>query len=467
MDRTNKISWDKKANIALAAALAIMFYMYLIRYSGNLSAMYNIKRAVVVSFFFFVPVLAVPLYFIIRRKVSCPVTVAFLAIVTGAAMMVRFALLDYISPDYEGFLAGWIAQIKQAPGLSGWAKPIGDYNMPYLYLLTVIAKFPSVPLYMIKIISILFDVVLAYYVMKLASLKTSSLNAQTAVFVLTLFIPTFFINSAYWAQCDGIYAAFAAAFIYYALSGKGSLAVIFSALAFSFKLQTIFILPIMLIFLLIKKVNLRQLIYFPVTFVALLLPAIFAGKPVKDTVSIYINQTEAYRRLSLKAPSVFQFFYHYDVADDRTVTESCLVQFDMFNTVGIMLAGAAVLVLLYFLWTYRARINNEIIIVSSFLLTIGIPYLLPRMHERYFYLAEVFALAVFAFDRRCWYVPFVTTFVSFCAYSSFIFADTDILPYFRVLSLLYLIIIAVEVKHLYTLVKVRGDSAPILKQETL
>ena len=453
MDTTNKIVWDKKSNTALVIALGVMYYLYLINYSINsLDYIYNIKRAVVVSFFFFALTILPPLFLIYRRKVSCPVTIGFVTIAVGAAMMVRFALLDYMSADFIGFLDGWIGELRRAPGLSGWAKPIGDYNMPYLYLLTIIAKFPSVPLYMIKIMSIVFDVTLAYYLTKIASLKTRSINAQIAVFILTLFVPTFIINSAYWAQCDGIYSTFIAAFVYYALTGKSKLSVVCAAIAFSFKLQTVFILPLLIIFVIIKKVRLRDLFIFPATFVALLLPAIFAGKPIADTVSIYIKQTEAYRRLSLKAPNIYQFFYEFTVAEDKTVTETCLVEFEPFNTAGIMLAGAAVLVLLYFLWSNRDHLNNEILIVSAFIFTIGIPYLLPRMHERYFYPAEVFALAVFFFDRKRWFVPFATTFVSFCAYSSFVFSDTQILGSFRLLALTYLVLIFIEVRHLFGLV---------------
>ena len=53
---------------------------------------------------------------------------------------------------------------------------------------------------LIKGLSCLFDVLLAYYVMKIVMFGVEDRRLQMASFVLTLAAPTVMINSAQWSQ---------------------------------------------------------------------------------------------------------------------------------------------------------------------------------------------------------------------------------------------------------------------------
>ena len=51
--------------------------------------------------------------------------------------------------------------MRLLPGVEPITTPIGDYNMPYLYYLFFISRTNLYDLYMIKILSVVFDFVLA------------------------------------------------------------------------------------------------------------------------------------------------------------------------------------------------------------------------------------------------------------------------------------------------------------------
>ena len=94
------------------------------------------------------------------------------------------------------------------------------YNIPYLYFLCLFSYLPIRDLYLIKLLSILFDVLLAWAAMKLVGRATQNPLMRAGCFLAVLFWPTVFLNGALWAQCDSIYVAFALLGIWLALEDK-------------------------------------------------------------------------------------------------------------------------------------------------------------------------------------------------------------------------------------------------------
>ena len=64
-------------------------------------------------------------------------------------------------------------------------------------------------LYLIKLLSIFFDVLLAWGGMRLVSRLTDSPLRRIGCFFTILLLPTVFLNGAVWGQCDSIYVALA------------------------------------------------------------------------------------------------------------------------------------------------------------------------------------------------------------------------------------------------------------------
>lgn len=341
--------------------------------------------------------------FFFQKERQDLISLCFIMAVLAGLFALRFALLPYVSRDYQVFLSDWVEQIRQAPGLSALSQDIGDYNMPYLYILFAIAKLSHQDLFYIKLFSIAFDAVAAFFAMRLVSLRTGRQGVHFAAFAAVLIAPTVVFNGAYWGQCDVVFTALGLGSLYFGLKEKSRLSYLFLALAFSFKLQTVFFFPAFLVLLLLRKVRLRDAWVFPVTFAGVLVPALLAGKPLLDTVSIYGEQTASYPYLVLNTPSIY-----------RLVGEQ--VDFYSFDFLGIFLAGTVCALFLYYIYEKRACIDTGKFVELSFLFALVMPYLLPRMHDRYFFVADVLSIVYFFYRKEKWYVPLVVLFSSYCGY---------------------------------------------------
>ncbi len=370
------------------------------------------------------------------------ISLLFLAAATAALLYLRLSMLGYRSGDYNSFLNPWIEQMKALSVKEALCEKIGDYNMPYLYFLLIVSRLKGFSLIHIKWLSCLFDFVGAYFVMKIVGLKSKSVVARYFSFIIAAALPTVFLNSAYWGQCDSIVCAFSVMSLYFALCGKGVGSVVSYALAFSIKLQAIFVLPALIVCFIVKKIKPWTAALFPSTFFATLLPALLAGRSFWDCVRIYFDQTEQYPRLTLNAPTLWQLLGNFN--------------FDYFSSVGVMLGGIAAISLIYISYKYKNGIDNAAIIEIFFISALLIPFLLPRMHERYFYIADILSLLIFFNDKKKWYVPLVTVFASLNAYLAYLSGNTLVPQSWAALGLLVIIILSVK----NLLERIKGDETP-------
>ncbi len=302
----------------------------------------------------------------------------------GAAMLVRALCLDYASGDYNTFLCHWYDYFKTNGGIEAIAGSVGDYNVPYLYFIAAISYLSVPDLYLYKLFSILWDVLLAWgclrLVRSLVRERQGSMAPLTA-FSAALLLPTVVLNGAYWGQCDAIYGALCVHAAALVLEGKNKRSVALMGAAFAFKLQAVFVLPLWGMLWLAKKVKFRELWVFPLAYLAMIAPAMALGKPLADIVGVYLKQMGEYPRLALNAPSAYQFVPYYAQVDGELAARA-----------GILAAGALVLVLLGLGLWLGDRLDRGTAMAAAVVLCIGVPFLLPHMHERYFFLADVFTL---------------------------------------------------------------------------
>ena len=201
-----------------------------------------------------------------------------LGLTVGAALALRWWLLPVVSGDYRAFLAPWYAHLAAAGGLPGLADTFSNYNTPYLALLAVLTYLPVEPLVAIKALSVVFDLVLAGFAYAVvATLRPGARWLPVLAVGVVLLLPTVTLNGAAWAQCDSIYAAFGLPSVYFLLRRRPWAASAMFGLAFAFKLQAIFLLPVLVAVLIVNRHRLRSLLAAPVAFLAALLPALLAG----------------------------------------------------------------------------------------------------------------------------------------------------------------------------------------------
>ncbi|MEF9971365.1 MAG: conjugal transfer protein TraL, partial [Oscillospiraceae bacterium] len=244
-------------------------------------------------------------------KNSRNLLIAILAL--ALAFAARAWFLDYASGDYDTFLVHWVDYYRTNGGFAGLANSLGNYNIPYLYFLALFSYLPINDLYLIKLLSIAFDIILAFSMMKLTGVFTRSVTKRLAAFLITLLLPTVVLNGAMWGQCDSIYVAFALLSLWLVLSDRPKLSMVFMALSFGFKLQAIFLMPVFLVMLFAKKIKFRQLFVFPLAYIALILPAVLLGRPFMDAITLYFNQAGSIGSyLNYNSPSIFAFFQNGD-----------------------------------------------------------------------------------------------------------------------------------------------------------
>ncbi len=350
-----------------------------------------------------------------------------------AAFMLRAAALGYASGDYNVFLAKWVQYFRDCGGFAGFNGGVGygsvNYNVPYLYFLAVFSYLPLNDLYLIKLLSLSFDVVLAFATMKLVSVYTQSGAKRLSAYLVVLLLPTVVLNGAKWGQCDSIYASFLVLSLWHVLDGSPKRAMADAAIALGFKLQAVFLLPIFLVMIFAKKLRWRDVLVFPVTYLIVILPAILCGADFTETLTFYFHSTGSIGEgLNYNSPALFTLIVNSE--DNRT-----------WAAMGVAAAFLYMLAILAWTWRWRKNLSNEALLGVAILFAVGIPLLLPHMHDRYFFLSDV--LTVVPAVLYLSYIPMAVfaSLASFICYYWYLYGSYFLPPQFGTFALLGVLLV--------------------------
>ncbi|MBY0490092.1 MAG: glycosyltransferase 87 family protein [Gemmatimonadaceae bacterium] len=278
------------------------------------------------------------------------------------------------------FLLPWYLNAKTV-GASALTGEFTNYTPPYSYLLVLGSRFsPFGDQSTIKLISMCFD--LAIVAASAPLLLRAQLGTQALLLGALFSVPTLAINSSVWGQCDSIYGFLCLATLALIASRRVLLAAVAFGIAISVKLQAIFIAPVVLA-VAIGVGSLGQMIVAGALGILLaLLPAMLAGRDLSSIASVYLEQSQAAHRLALGAPNPW------------SIVEWLWPGFPYETGVAIGLTTAAALGLVIS-WKLSERIRREgtanILLPSALMCAVLFPYVLPKMHERYFFLADILA----------------------------------------------------------------------------
>lgn len=342
-------------------------------------------------------------------------------LVSLLALAIRMALINFKSYDYNFFLNPWYQQIKANGGIAALRKQVGNYGIPYQFIITIFTYLPGKNIFWYKGLSIFFDYVLAIAgACLLSKIVASSFNK--ALFVITysciLFIPTIIMNSGLWGQCDSIYVSFILLSLLSLLYERNILAFGLLGIAFAFKLQTVFILPLyLLIYVKNKKFS---FLYFGIslaTFYVCSLPGLLMGRKWYEPFSIYFKQTNEWR-INLNYPNLSGLIYK--VAQNNTVLYGMLKNFLTLLTIGALLVGCYYLIV----YTQGRLVGRDILLYAVWISWTCVMFL-PSMHERYGYLVEVLLVILSISVPKYWFNTFVVLISSFVLYSHAMFGISD------------------------------------------
>jgi Gpi18-like mannosyltransferase len=257
-------------------------------------------------------------------------------------------------------------------------------------------------------------------------------NIPLFAFLTFLFLPTIIFNSAYWGQVDIIYTTALLACLYLFLKDRPTLAMIAFGLAISTKLQAIFLAPVLVILFMNNKTSLTSFLQIPVTYVCMILPAWLIGRPWPDLLTIYLAQGKTYHALTMNAPNLY------------TWIPNTLYYF--FVPAGLLITTFVAIGLIALTYKRRSAMTPDTLIALAAFSVMAMPFFLPKMHDRYFYPADVFSLLLGFYFPKFFPIPLLMQFVSLLAYCPFLF-KTEPVP-LEILAVVLLVTLLTVARHL-------------------
>lgn len=323
------------------------------------------------------------------------------------SLFLRYQFLPFQNGDLLMNL-DWFIFLQQN-GYKGLANSeFSNYSPPYLYLLLILSfiKGELPPAIGLKIIPSLFDLLSAFSIYKIARLKfKSDMSFLLAAGFSTL--PTVMLNSSGWGQVDSMYGSLLLLCLYLLITERPFPALAVYGLAFSFKLQAIFLLPFLGILFLRKKIHWYHFLVLPAVYVLTMLPAFLAGRSWQSIIQVYTGQATQYENLARYAPNLY-----------------FLIPIDYFHPVFEIGMGTFFVCMLAWAWVnWRAKppVTQHQLVLTALASAALVPFLLPKMLDRYFYPADLFSFVAAIFIPQLWFIPLFFQLSSGLAYTIFMF----------------------------------------------
>lgn len=288
-----------------------------------------------------------------------------------------------------------------------------NYTPFYSYLLalaTLTHEFIP-PLVAIKIIPICFDLFGALFIYKIIKLKYDWGVMPYLGGAIYFTAPTVILNSAYWGQVDSVYTSLLLVCLYFVLKEKSLQAILAFGLAFSIKAQAIFLFPFLVVLAIRKRLSWLYFGIIPIVYLITVLPVVFLGRPLLDALTVYLHQSVTFDLLSSNSPT----FYFLLPS-----------QWYSFTLLPALVIGVGFI--LYWIYSTGKRItilDNKYLILIAFISSVLVPFLLPKMADRYFYPADVISIALAFYWPSLWFIPVLYQLISTIAISNFLFGTNS------------------------------------------
>ena len=357
--------------------------------------------------------------------------------ITIMALLVRFLTFHFESHDYVAFLAPWFDYLKNNGGILALANYPGNYNAPYMTIMALLTYIPVKSLYSIKFVSVIFDFGLALSSACLVKYLVNK-NKNISFFItyaVILFLPEVLMNSGIWGQCDSGYTMFIVLALLYLLKERYIISFIHLGIAFSLKLQFIFILPLFIVIYIVKKrYSILHFLIIPLVNFILCLPAIIIGKPIGELISIYFGQVNEYKQyMSLN------FLNLYSLVDNNG---------KILYYVGIILTVIVCFLMLLYIIVKKVKFNDQKILNLGLWFVVMVTYLLPCMHERYLYMGGILAVIYYIVYKKNYLLTVSIIMCTILTYFHYLFGFYLTTGYKAIFSVGYLIVIAYYTKDL-------------------
>lgn len=291
-----------------------------------------------------------------------------------ALIAALYALLMPIeAPDFAVYYYPWLDHLQAVGPIAAFREPFANYSPPYLYLLAAVSLLPVPQLMMVKLLALLALAWLAYAVRRLCVTMDAGDPKAAAIFVLCL--PTVIFNGPGLGQCDGFWVAPCLLALASAAEKRTAWMAAWAGIAFAFKPQALLLFPLFAV-VAIQQKEWRAPFLPPIIYLLAIAPAAIVGWPISDLLLVYGRQAAS--DFLGNAPNFWA------IPLSLGYSGSLLIGY-----VGAAFAAAAC-----FLYFLRRELDRDTLLCAALLGALLFPFLLPRMHERYFFLADVLAFVL-------------------------------------------------------------------------
>ncbi|MBE5912902.1 MAG: hypothetical protein E7274_02445 [Pseudobutyrivibrio ruminis] len=341
--------------------------------------------------------------------------VLFFVVISIIAFFIRWTVIGFKSSDMMICLEPWYDEIKNNGGLLSLKNQVGNYNLLYQTLIAVMTYINVDSILQYKLLSIVFDYILAVGIAFLAMDSDNGLviwkeRKSLIAYSIVLILPEVIMNSSLWGQCDSIYSTFCIFTLLCMWHNKYLRAFIFYGFAVAFKLQAIFLMPFMIIVYFCKKKY--SIFYFVLSLISFWSSGIVAyiyGRSLLAPFSIYLSQTGDYPFMYLNSLSFWRL-----IGDDYATLKN----------IAILLTVSILGLCMYSVIDEKIEVKTKEQFIRLACWTIWTCYLfLPGMHERYGYLLDVLLIPLLFIDKKKYLLIFIiVTLFTAIQYAAFLFS---------------------------------------------
>ncbi len=324
----------------------------------------------------------------------------FLIVLILAIFFVIVCFANTEVGDYLTFLEKWYNEYQNGTLKEDLYKiiDVSNYTPAYNYILIFLAKIGANSLYSIKFVTFLFSLLLAFSVEKIINqIKKDKFNYLR--FFVILALPPILVEYSLWGQCDAIYTSFAMLAFLFALKKKSKLSFMFVGLSFAFKLQFLFVVPILFVMLIIKDENgehylkWKDIYIAPLMYLINLIP-VFAGRPIDELLLVYLNQSVYDNRISGNCANICFLYYYNNVSYGQTI----------YNVLTIIHVILTFLVIGFYLFVIfklnkRHRLSAKDLVFFGMAFSFSMVFFMPKMLDRFYFISFCFSFIYMLIDR--------------------------------------------------------------------
>jgi Gpi18-like mannosyltransferase len=341
-----------------------------------------------------------------RRYLPLLIAAALLAL----SVTIRLANRTVITTDLDFHILPWYAKLQKFGPLVGLGKDFYNYTPPYLYLLALATLSSKIiaPVTAVKLISSAFDFYCAYMICRIVRLKYRQGYVPVLAAAVFFAAPTIVANSGIWGQADSTYTGFLLTSLYLLLVDRPLPAILAFGIALAFKPQAIFLAPFLLVMILWKRIPWWSLATIPVVYVLLMLPAVLFGRTWSEVLTIYSDQAGSGKGFTHNAANLYVFVPK--------------VGFDQWIGPIVLIAIAVAAAWVVLTWRKGTPKGRAELLLLALVSAELVPFLLPNMHDRYFYLADTISIVLAFMMPDMWFIALLFQLVSGLSYSIYLYS---------------------------------------------